>query len=104
MTNDEIPNDERNPNDEARMTKGFHLVSFRAGGYSSFGLRHSFVIGNFVIRHSLPGIQFVPASGTPAIAAASTVRATRSSRSRWCTFDLPQARASVAISIVSTWR
>jgi len=29
-----------------------------------------------------PGIQFVPASGTPAIAAASTVSATRSSRSR----------------------
>src|SRR5207248_5539471 len=51
-----------------------------------------------------PGIQLVPASGTPAIAAASTVRATKSSRSRWWTFDLPQARARVAVSIVSTWR
>lgn len=33
----------------------------------------------------LPGIQFVPASSTPAIAANSTVRATRSSGSRLCT-------------------
>jgi hypothetical protein len=42
-----------------------------------------------------PGIQFVPARGTRAIAAASTVSATRSSGSRLCTWDLPQARASV---------
>jgi hypothetical protein len=51
-----------------------------------------------------PGIQFVPASGTPAIAAASTVSATRSSRSRWCTFCLPQARASVLTSIAIVFR
>jgi len=45
-----------------------------------------------------PGIQSVPASGRRAIAAASSVSATRSSRSRWCTSDLPQARASVTVS------
>ena len=47
-----------------------------------------------------PGIQLVPASGTRAIAAASTVSATRSSGSRLCTCDLPQARASVCVSSV----
>lgn len=51
-----------------------------------------------------PGIQSVPARGSLAIAAASTVRATRSSRSRLWTLDLPQARASVVNSIVSTFR
>lgn len=45
-----------------------------------------------------PGIQLVPASGTRAIAAASIVSATRSSGSRLCTCDLPQARASVWVS------
>ena len=58
-------------------------------------------------RHSLPfapGIQSVPASGTFAIAAASTVSATRSSGSRLWTWDLPQARASVCASRVSTRR
>src|SRR5262249_34107561 len=42
-----------------------------------------------------PGTQSVPASGILAIAAASTVSATRSSGSRLCTCDLPQARAIV---------
>ena len=51
-----------------------------------------------------PGIQSVPASGTPAIAAASTVSATRSSGSRLCTCDLPHARASVCASSVRTRR
>ncbi len=53
---------------------------------------------------ALPGIQLVPASGTRAIAAASTVSATRSSGSRLWTCDLPQARASVCASSVSTRR
>ncbi len=44
---------------------------------------------------SCPGIQFVPASGTRAMAADSTVSATRSSGSRLWTCDLPQARAMV---------
>ncbi len=52
----------------------------------------------------LPGIQLVPASGTPAMAAASTVSATRSSGSRLCTWLLPQARAMICVSIVSTAR
>ena len=51
-----------------------------------------------------PGIQLVPASGTRAIAAASTVSATRSSGSRLWTWDLPQARASVCVSRVRTRR
>ena len=51
-----------------------------------------------------PGIQSVPASGTCAIAAASTVSATRSSGSRLCRCDLPHARASVCASSVSTRR
>ena len=42
-----------------------------------------------------PGIQSVPASGTWAIAAASTVTAARSSGSRLSTWLLPQARARV---------
>src|SRR5439155_25258597 len=51
-----------------------------------------------------PGIQSVPASGTRAMAAASTVSATRSSGSRLWTCDLPHARASVCVSSVSTRR
>src|SRR5207253_2123099 len=51
-----------------------------------------------------PGIHSVPASGTRAIAAASIVRATRSSGSRLWTCDLPQARASVCASSVITRR
>ena len=47
-----------------------------------------------------PGTQHVPASGTRAIAAASTVSATRSSGSRLWTCDLPHARASVCVSSV----
>ena len=54
--------------------------------------------------HHAPGIQFVPASGTPAMAADSTVSATRSSGSRLCTWLLPQARAMVCVSSVSTER
>ena len=44
---------------------------------------------------AVPGIQSVPASGTFAIAEASTVSAHRSSGSSECTFVLPQARASI---------
>ncbi len=51
-----------------------------------------------------PGIQSVPASGTFAIAAASTVSATRSSGSRLWTCDLPHARARVCVSSVRTRR
>ena len=51
-----------------------------------------------------PGIQSVPASGTLAIAAASMVSAARSSGSRLCTSDLPQARASMVTSMVSARR
>lgn len=51
-----------------------------------------------------PGIHDVPASGTRAIAAASTVSATRSSGSRWWTSALPQARASMVVSMVSARR
>ena len=51
-----------------------------------------------------PGIQSVPANGTRAIAAASMVTATRSSGSRWHTWALPQARAIVWASMVSTRR
>ena len=43
-----------------------------------------------------------PTSGTLAIAAASTVRATRSSASRLWTCDLPQARARVCVSRAKT--
>ena len=56
------------------------------------------------VTSRLPGIQFVPASGTRAMAAASTVSATRSSGSRLCTWLLPQARAMVCASSVSTDR
>src|SRR6185312_2114852 len=44
-----------------------------------------------------PGIHSVPARGTWAMAAASTVRATRSFGSRLCTSDFPQARASAGL-------
>src|ERR1700682_2673090 len=54
--------------------------------------------------HRCPGIQSVPASGTRAIAAASIVTATRSSGSRCSTWALPQARAMVWASMVSTRR
>ena len=47
-----------------------------------------------------PGTQLVPASGTRAIAAASSVSATRSSGSRLCRCDLPHPRASVWASRV----
>ena len=50
------------------------------------------------------GIHEVPASGTRAIAADSTVNATRSSGSRLCRCDLPQARAMVCASSTSTRR
>jgi hypothetical protein len=52
----------------------------------------------------VPGIQSVPASGTLAMAAASIVSAARSSGSRLCTSDLPQARASMATSMVRARR
>ena len=57
------------------------------------------------VAHGVPpGIHDVPASGTRAIAAASTVSATRSSGSRWRRCALPQARARVCASIVRTLR
>jgi hypothetical protein len=52
----------------------------------------------------LPGYQSVPASGTCAIAAASIVRAQRSSGSRLCRWLWPQARAMVCASSVMTLR
>jgi hypothetical protein len=47
MTNDEVPNDERTPNDEVlhRTTEGSSERPIR-----HWVLRHSFVIGYFVIR------------------------------------------------------
>ena len=57
------------------------------------------------VRSSLtPGIHPVPASGTFAIAAASTVSAQRSSGSSEWTFVLPHARASICTSSVSVCR
>ena len=55
-------------------------------------------------RQEPPGIQSVPANGTPAIAAASTVNAQRSSGSRLRRSLLPQARAMVCASNVMTFR
>ena len=52
----------------------------------------------------LPRNPVVPASGTCAMAAASTVSATRSSGSRLWTWLLPQARAMVCASSVITDR
>ena len=52
----------------------------------------------------IAGTQSVPAGGTFAIAAASTVSAQRSSGSRECTFVFPHARASICTSSVSVWR
>ncbi len=60
--------------------------------------------GRSVRADHVPGIQLVPASGTFAIAAASSVRATRSSGSMLWTCDLPQARARVWHSSVITRR
>ena len=57
-----------------------------------------------VVHRGAPGIQSVPASGTLAIAADSMVSAARSSGSRLCTSDLPQARASMVTSMVSARR
>src|SRR6476660_7312953 len=72
----------RKGGDELQRTEGFIVTP---------SLTHHFSLH--------PGIQLVPASGIRAIAAASSVSATRSSRSRWCTFDLPQARAIVVSSM-----
>ena len=52
----------------------------------------------------MPGIQLVPANGTPAIAADSTVKAHRSSGSKFLRSFLPQALAMVCASIVITLR
>ncbi len=51
-----------------------------------------------------PGIHDVPANGTRAMAADSTVSATRSSGSRLCRCDLPHARAMVWASRTRTRR
>ena len=53
---------------------------------------------------SKPGTQFVPANGTLAIAAASTVNAHKSSGSKLCRSFLPQALAIVCASKVITFR
>src|ERR1700730_16453144 len=58
----------------------------------------------YQVPFGCPGIQSVPARGTWAMAAASTVSATRSSGSRLWTLDLPQARASAAISMAIVLR
>ena len=52
-------------------------------------------------KPALPGYQSVPASGTRAIAAASSVSAQRSSGSRLWRLLLPQARAMVCASSVN---
>ena len=52
MTNDEIPNDEGNPNDECQKNdQNLPRVVDCDTCRSAFGFRHSFVIGYFVIRH-----------------------------------------------------
>src|SRR5258706_11198975 len=66
--------------------------------------RPSYVARHKPLPYCCPGIQSVPASGTFAIAAASTVSATRSSGSRWWTSDLPHARAMAVSSMVSALR
>ena len=55
MTNDEIPNDEGNPKSECRIGGAPRpsLLTLRSLSWS-FVLRHSFVIGYFVIRHLEP--------------------------------------------------
>ena len=50
---------------------------------------------NYQLFSLKPGIQFVPANGTLAIAAASIVKATKSSGSKFLTSDLPFALAKV---------
>jgi hypothetical protein len=58
MTNDEIPKPEGNPNVEIRMCAGLTRAKgnwkSRCASDSSFGLRASFGLGYFVIRHSFP--------------------------------------------------
>ena len=81
------------------LTLGANLVG-EVGDAAGRQLRPS----NHDHRSPRPGIQPVPARGTPAIAAASMVRATRSSRSRLWTSDLPHARARVVSSIVMARR
>src|SRR5918994_6410662 len=78
-------------------TRREHLV--RRGGERALEAQREPAHGPFA-----PGIQSVPASGTLAIAAASTVSATRSSGSRLWTCDFPHARASVCVSSVRTRR
>src|ERR1700677_3314269 len=51
-------------------------------------------------RLYLPKTLRVPAKGTPQMIDASMVKAAMSSGSRWCTSDLPQARANIWISRV----
>lgn len=78
----------------------------RLGGWGAGGLEKISIsrASPFIARPFYPGIQLVPARGTPAMAAASTVNATRSSGSRLCTWLLPQARANVWHSSVMTAR
>ena len=55
-------------------------------------------------ERSAPMSELVPASGTPAIAEASSVKAPKSSGSRLCRLVLPQARANSWASMVSVCR
>ena len=73
------------------IEKAEDLSELPVGGVDQFNLHEP---------GRLPGIQSVPARGSLAMAAASTVSATRSSRSRWWTLDLPQALARVVNSMV----
>ena len=79
-------------------------TAVRAGEYvrheSDEPLRHLKQICLIDQPDGTPGIQLVPASGTRAIAAASTLSATRSSGSRLWRCDFPHARASVCASSV----
>ena len=55
MTKPEIPQHEGTPNDEARMTSTMPELACRViqrMSRSGFGLRHSFVLGYFGLRHS----------------------------------------------------
>ena len=100
---DEIPKIERYPDGQTTPTPS--AIDFSPGELlgcvsGELGLRkfleeagHELVVTSD--KDGRPGTQSVPATGILAIAAASSVSATMSSGSRLCTWDLPQARASV---------
>ena len=93
------------PNRSTKLIRKYLMPSCFAICARSFAIRA--VLPSFrsnFFQVCLPGIQSVPASGTPAMAAASTVSAARSSGSRFKTCDLPQARAKVWVSSTSVVR